>query len=275
MSNETSRTAESSASCSCSVTVLSFRSRSASSSRPYASVRRAESRAGASGESGDASKVGRCKRSRHRIMSRSGSGGRLDVKSTTVLEAYAPHAPSRTIASASAVHRASPPGPSTCRSLRGREGSAGGRGRDRRVPRRHPRDRGRKGRVSRRTTRRRNRCSRSERASACRRGACRPAVSGTAGTGRSGARTEECARAGVVPPDGKRSHILRNRARATFRGNRSSIVRRDHHRRLRATAPHFYHKNDVSLPVVPKPRRLCACSIPSNAMCSSPDPPAP
>jgi hypothetical protein len=69
------------------------------------------------------------------------------------------------------------------------------------------------------------------------------------------ARTEECARAGSWEPIVDR--------------------RRGHHRRLRATAPRFYHKNDVSLPVVPKPRRLCACSIPSNAMCSSPDPPAP
>ena len=275
MSNETSRTAESSASCSCSVTVLSFRSRSASSLRAYASVRRAESRAGASGESGDASKVGRRKRSRHRIMSRSGSGGRFDVKSTTVLEAYAPHAPSRTRASASAVHRASPPGPSTCRSLRGREGSAGGRGRDGRVPRRHPRDRGRKGRVSRRTTRRRNRCSRSERASACRRGACRPAVSGTAGTGRS-SRAPRNARAPVWFPQTEKGVITFTKPSARDVSWEPIIDRRrGRHRRLRATAPHFYHKNDVSLPVVPKPRRLCACSIPSNAMCSSPDPPAP
>jgi hypothetical protein len=208
-------------------------------------------------------------------MSRSGSGGRLDVKSTTVLEAYAPHAPSRTIASASAVHRASPPGPSTCRSLRGREGSAGGRGRDRRVPRRHPRDRGRKGRVSRRTTRRRNRCSRSERASACRRGACRPAVSGTAGTGRS-SRAPRNARAPVWFPQTEKGVTLFTKPSARDVSWEPIVDRRrGHHRRLRATAPRFYHKNDVSLPVVPKPRRLCACSIPSNAMCSSPDPPAP
>ena len=92
----------------------------------------------------------RARPSRHSTMSRSGSGGRSDVRSTTGREAYAPHAPSRTRASASAVHRASPPGPSTCRSLRrGRDGVSGwGKtGGDVRVPRRHPRDRGRKGRA--------------------------------------------------------------------------------------------------------------------------------
>jgi hypothetical protein len=104
-------------------------------------------------------------------MSRSGSGGRSDVRSTTGRETCAPHAPSRTRASASAVHRASPPGPSTCRSLRrGRDGVSGwGKtGGDVRVPRRHPREEGSReeGSRERRTTRRRNRCSRSERAHA-------------------------------------------------------------------------------------------------------------
>ena len=92
----------------------------------------------------------RARPSRHSTMSRSGSGGRSEIRSTTGREAYAPHAPSRTRASASAVHRASPPGPSTCRSLRrGRDGVSGwGKtGGDVRVPRRHPRDRGRKGRA--------------------------------------------------------------------------------------------------------------------------------
>ena len=163
-------------------------------------------------------------------------------------------------------------------------GAGGVSGRERahgRVPRRHPRDRGRKGRVSRRTTRRRNRCSRSERASACRRGACRPAVSGTAGTGRS-SRAPRNARAPVWFPQTEKGVTLFTKPSARDVSWEPIVDRRrGHHRRLRATAPRFITRTTCLYPSslnpaasAPVPSPLTPCARPPTRPRRSPSAPS-
>ena len=214
MSNETSRTAESSASCSCSVTVLSFRSRSASSSRAYASVRRAESRAGASGESGDASKVGRCKRSRHKLCPARG----LAVVSTS----SPPPSYTRRTPRTRPRGREPPPRRSIARARRGRAraGPCGG-GRGQRAGEgawassetapAGPREEGSRFETHHAASESMFPLGTRERVPA---GGMPPRGLGDRRDGALLARTEECARAGLVPPDGKRSHIIYETERA-------------------------------------------------------------